>query len=426
MGKNAEALPKSTRIHELQPTPVSECVLHNRSSLELIRSSCESKKAALLHWHNGRSTTGPEHVIGLHRYVPSQAASVIRHLPSQAIPYGSTQELFCELSAFIAKSSGLSEEQAELLPFICLASFFAPWLSFSPCLLLFGLPVQAVSLLRILGCICHHPVLLADFDVRGLPKELRPTRLIGQPGTRLDKVLGALQFSGFVVPKDELRELAATTVVYIGEADLKSPFADVGFWFSVPPAIRLFSEQDERREASSINSLQNKLLAYRLQNFSRITLSDFDAPNFYGASREMARSLGSCIVDAPELQTKIISLLAPRNDADQVEGTTMLAAVITEALVVCCHERKASVHVGEVATLANGILSRNGEFLQVNPKEVGAKLKKLGFRTTRMDSAGRGIYLLKEQCAQIHELARSLQVPILREGLPGCPHCTQS
>ena len=132
MGKNAEALAKTTKIHELQPTPVSESVLHNRSSLELIRSSCESKKTALLHWHNGRSTTGPEHVIGPHRYIPTQAASVIRHLPSQAIPYGSTQELFCELSAFIAKCSGLSEEQAELLPFICLVSFFAPWLSFRP------------------------------------------------------------------------------------------------------------------------------------------------------------------------------------------------------------------------------------------------------------------------------------------------------
>jgi hypothetical protein len=277
-----------------------------------------------------------------------------------------------------------------------------------------------------LGCICHHPVLLADFDVLGLPKELRPTRLIGQAGTRLDKGLGALQFSGFGDPKGELRELAATTVVYIGEADLKSPFADVGFWFSVPPAIRLFSEQDERREAFPINSLQNKLLAYRLQNFSKIALSDFDAPDFYGASREMARSLGRCIVDAPELQTKIIDLLQPRNDADHVEGTIRLAAVITEALVVCCHERKASVRVGEVATLANGILSRDGEYIQVNPKEVGAKLKKMGFRTTRLDSAGRGIYLLKEQCAQIHELARSFQVPTLREGLSGCPHCKES
>lgn len=426
MDKNPEAAPKSGRILESQSIPLSECVLPDGSLLELIRPSSENKGAALLYCHNDQSMIEAQHIIGPHRYVPTQAANMVRHLPSKPIPYGSTQELFRDVSGFIATSSGLRGEELELLPFICFASFFAPWLSCSPCLSLFGSPVQAVSFLRILGCICHHPVLLADFDMLGLPKELRPTRLIGQPSPRLDKVLGALQFSGFAVPKGELRELAATTVVYVGEADLKSPFADVGFWFSVPPAIRLFSEQDERREASPINSLQNKLLAYRLRNFSKIALSDFDVPDFYGASREMARSLGRCIVDAPELQTKIINLLQPRNDADQVEGTTRLAAVVTEALVVCCHERKASVRVGEIAALANGILSRNGEFLRVNPKEVGAKLKKLGFRTTRLDSAGRGIYLLKEQCAQIHELARSLQVPTLREGLSGCPHCKQS
>jgi hypothetical protein len=238
--------------------------------------------------------------------------------------------------------------------------------------------------------------------------------------------LGALQFSGFGISGKEFRELTATTIVYVEETNLKSPFADVGFCFAVPPAISLFSEQDERREAFRINSLQNKLLEYRLQNFSKIALSDFDAPNFYGASREMARSLGRCIVDAPELQTKIINLLAPRNDADQVEGTNRLAAVIAEALVVCCHEQKLSVHVGEIATLVNAILTRNGEFVQLRPRQVGAKLKRMGFCTTRLDSAGRGIYLLKEQCAQIHELARSLRVPTLRESLPGCPHCKQS
>jgi hypothetical protein len=317
-------------------------------------------------------------------------------------------------------------EETDLLAFICLASFFAPWLSCSPCLLLFGSPVQAVSLLRILGCICHHPILLADFHVLGLPSELRPTRLIGQAGTRLDKVLGALQFSGFRVAKGEMRELAATTVVYVGESDLTSPFADVGFSFSVPPAIRLFSEQDEHREASSINSLQNKLLAYRLRNFPKVAVSEFDAPNFYGPSRELARSIGSCIVDSPDLRTKLINLLAPRNNADQVEGTNELTAIVAEALVVCCHERKASVHVGEIASLANGLLSRSGEALQLKPRKVGAKLKKLGFRTTKLDSGGRGMYLLSERCAQIHELARSLRVPTLQKGLPGCPFCQQS
>jgi hypothetical protein len=119
-------------------------------------------------------------------------------------------------------------------------------------------------------------------------------------------------------------------------------------------------------------------------------------------------------------------LLRLRNDADRTEGTSRLEAVIVEALIVCCHERRTSVHAGEIAALANGILSRQDEFLKLEAREVGAKLKKLWLRTTRLDSAGRGIYLLKEVCARIHDLGRAFGVPALREGLPGCPHCKQS
>ena len=241
MDKNPEAAPKSGRILESQSIPLSECVLPDGSLLELIRPSSENKEAALLYCHNEQCMIEAQHIIGPHRYVPTQAANMVRHLPTKPIPYGSTQELFRDVSEFIATSSGLRGEELELLPFICFASFFAPWLSCSPCLSLFGSPVQAVSFLRVLGCVCHHPVLLADCHVLGLPRELRPTRLICQSDSGLDKLLGALQFSGFGISGKEFRELTATTVVYVGETNLKSPFADVGFWFAVPPAISLFS-----------------------------------------------------------------------------------------------------------------------------------------------------------------------------------------
>lgn len=194
----------------------------------------------------------------------------------------------------------------------------------------------------------------------------------------------------------------------------------------VPPMLRSFSTQDEEREVATINNLQNRLLMYRLQNFAQVRSSQFDAPEFSGSTREMARTLGRCIVDAADLQARLLDLLRPRDDAERTEGTGRLGAVVVEALVVACHEKRPSVHVGQVAELANAILSRSGESFQLSPKEVGAKLKQLGFRTTRLDSAGRGIYLLTEQCALIHKLGRAFRVPTLCEGLPGCPHCKAS
>jgi len=44
--------------------------------------------------------------------------------------------------------------------------------------------------------------------------------------------------------------------------------------------------------------------------------------------------------------------------------------------------------------LPKAILKRNEEFAELTSKQAVGRMKKLGFRTTRLDAAGRGIYLL--------------------------------
>jgi hypothetical protein len=238
--------------------------------------------------------------------------------------------------------------------------------------------------------------------------------------------LAALQFPGFGIVDRGLQQISGATAVYVGDIELKSVFADVGLRLAVPPMLSSFSTQDEEREGITINDLQNQLLMYRLQNFGSVRSSQFDAPDFSGSTRELARMLGGCIVGAADVQARLLDLLRPRDEAERTESTRRLKAVVVEALVVACHEQKPSVHVGEVSNLANAILSRSEESFQMSPKEVGAKMKQLGFRTTRLDFAGRGICLLKEQCALIHKLGRAYGVPTLRKGRPGCPHCEAS
>lgn len=162
---------------------------------------------------------------------------------------------------------------------------------------------------------------------------------------------------------------------------------------------------------------------YRLQNYHKVRTSEFDIPEFAGATREYVRALGQCLVDAPELQASLATLFRSRDNAERTGTACELDAVVIEALLVCCHERKPSVHVGDIATLANGILSLKGETAELSAREVGGRLKNLGFLTTRLDSSGRGIYLLNAECERIHKHGRALGVAALRQGLPGCGFC---
>jgi len=177
----------------------------------------------------------------------------------------------------------------------------------SPCLLLYASsPIDAVSILRSLGCVSRYPVLLASSGLSGLPPELRPTRLLSRSDSQLDRVLAALQFPGFGIEHRGVRQVSGATAVFVGDAELKSSFADTCLWMSVPPLPRLFSAEDEDREMGSIEKLQNRLLMYRLRNFSEVNDAQFDAPDFVGSTRQLVRTLGRCIVGAPDVQSRLL------------------------------------------------------------------------------------------------------------------------
>jgi hypothetical protein len=403
--------------------PTGSRILPDGSFLELVRDP-KTGHVLLQRWTDGPSNMSREFQYHNAPYVPSESAGVIRHLPSIPVPYGSTKKLFSGVAQFIRKYSGLDADKADVFAFFSIASFFNDCQSLAPSLLLFGSPIHAVSTLRILGCTCRHPILLAESRIGGLPPELRhPTRLICQTDAPLDRHLAAFQFAGFSMGGSERQNINGATAIYAGEAELKSAFAQVCLEFPVLSRGPSFSVHDEELEILTITRMQNQLLAYRLENYSKVKASRFDVPEFSGFTREFARTLGSCIVDAPDLQKRLIDLLRPHDEADRAECTTELQAVVLEALVVCCHERRASVHVGEITSLANAILTRSSESVQLRPKQVGATLKKVGIRTMRLDAAGRGIYLLNDACQRIHDLGHMFGIATLREGLPGCCYC---
>jgi hypothetical protein len=397
-------------------------VLPDGTMLELVRNPSDHTQAALLHWDTQRATISREVRLAGSHYVPIKIDSGhLRYLPSGVEKSGSVDELFHDVHAFIAKSLGLREEETFLLTAFSLATFFSDCVSTCPCILLYGpSPAEAIAVLRALASVNYHPALLADSG-SALPERLRPTRLICQPDGKLDKLLAPFQFSDFgISQKGNLRQIGGATAIYVGDfAELKSPFVDSCLSMPVTPARVLFSAQPTKAEAES---LRNRLLSYRLHHHPTVKTSTFDAPRFCGAIRDVARAYGACIVGSPDLQERLVALLQDRDEADRLEIANSLPGVVIEVLRALCHERKPTVHVGEVAEMANLVLSRQGEVAKVSARRIGTILKHLGFRTIKLDAGGRGI-LLDGECRRIHDLANDHALPSLREQFPGCPYC---
>ena len=410
-------------------TPTGGEVFPGGSLLEIVRDHSEAARPALLHWDGKHATVATEVVIRGRHYVPLEIdPSLWRHLrmPSGFVACGSTTQLFDRIRSLITKYSGLSDDYATLLTHFVFSSFFVDCLQTAPCVVLHGCAdAEAVALLRLLGWFCRHPVLLTDAGL-SVPECLRPTRLISQPHADTEKLLAPLQLSGFVTSRHgSVHEISSATAIYLGDEELRSPFIGSCLRIPITPARVLVSCSDEQREAAVIGELQNQLLSYRLVNFRKVKASDFDAPEFSGSIRGPARSLGACIVDAPGLQACLVTQLRGHDEALRLDRVSQIHSILVEALLVCCHERRPTVYVSEIANLANDILSRQGELLELSAREVGGKLKALGFHTIRLDSAGRGLYVLGENCKRIHELGTLYRVPSLKERLPGCPHCQE-
>jgi hypothetical protein len=402
--------------------------LADGSQLEIVRISSDPDHPQLLHWDGNHATVAEEISVKGRRYVPAESnAGPWRHmrLPSGVVPYGSTKGLFDEVLSMVAKYSGLGGDHAALVTYLALASHFVDCLQTAPCAVLHGAEAEALALLRLLTWFCRRPVLLSDGGLR-MPEYLAPTRLICQPHTSLKKLMPALQFPGFAVSAGpSLRDISGATVIYAGGGELETPFIDCCLEIPVAPTGRVVSGFDELRESAAIEQLQNKLLSYRLANRDRVKLSDFDVPEFSGAIRVLARSLGACIVDAPDLQAALVPKLRGQDEALRLDRGGIIQGAVLQALLVCCHERRPSGYVSDVAKLTNAILSQEGEHLTLTPRQVGGALKAIGFQTTRLDSGGRGLYFVKETCQQVHTLGKSYHLPLFRKGLPGCPFCRE-
>lgn len=402
--------------------------------IDLLASPSSPKRLSLILRRGNRPIAGRRLLLGERYYVPTDLPPTLTesiYLPARAVSYRSTRALFENLVRTFVSKCRLSAREAQLPAYFQLATHFADCFPTLPSLAVLAADAtDATRFLRLLATGCRHALPLADLQsaaLARLPRGLRPTLLLCQSllTTATVRSLRASQNQGFrILQLAGIADLCCPTAIAVNEAapDALIAMANLEFYVEPnrdPPVVR---EVELKALAAE---LQPILLDYRLKNYAAVRTSTFDVPQFEGATREIARALGACIVGDPELQAGVVEALKGQDEARRITQWTTLDSLVVEALLTLCHERgRSTVYVGDIAEVANGILIGRKESVRLTPRKVGPLLRALNVSSpTDRNSNGYNFRLMNENRRRIHELAGGLGLSWMRETAGGCEFC---
>jgi hypothetical protein len=397
------------------------------SCIELIKS--DEGALILLDSQNGERKERIE-VAGQTYVPPILSHSVLEALtlPTKRSDSGSTEEMFAEIYKYFL-GYGTSEAAAQACAYFAFASWFPESLPVAPCLVLTGTESEAHILLQLLSCVVRHALPLAEISMgtfRYIPLHVQPTMLISYVHSSMWRLFSASNRPRTYVPsKNGLIDLFCPKAAYAGSTP----------WGIGGDSILIIDCTLNARKLPIINTaklesiaahLQPKLLDYRFKHARHVQVSDFDVRTLPIPLRILAQTLGSCIINAAELRNGIVRLL--EGHGEEMRGNRLLDPnyVAIEALFTYCHGERGPlrVGVGEIASMATGIMADRGETAVFEPKKMGSLLRLLGFHARR-DSKGIAIHLTVDVRRLIHSLARDHEVGDWRLTVTGCSHCSE-
>jgi hypothetical protein len=330
-------------------------------------------------------------------------------LPTREEPHGTTGELVTQIRKTILEQTSVSNEVSAVLTYWVLSTWFMESLPIAPCLVITGASYEGDMVLRALKIFCRFPLLMAGVSsasLKGIDWTLRPTLLLSAPNLskHMTSVLGCSTSQGYLVgTAGKYQDYFGPKAIYLGE-DLPTYAMP---WFSVhvnaTSMLKAGSKYSRPLSDSIAQSFQDRLVDYRLKNLVRVHNSDFDASILPSDTRAVANALGACIVDAPDLQAEIVSLLVPRAQQQLEDRSNSHEALAIEAALSLCHQGKPQIFVKEIADEVNRIQASRGEALRFTAEKVGHKLKNVG----RLSSAGNGLLIDHSTRVLIHEVAAS-------------------
>ncbi len=335
--------------------------------------------------------------------------------PAHDAPYGSCRGLFNDVCEVVRKYTDLSSKLVSLAAYSVFASWFSDFTPIPVCVSIVGPhSYQRSNLFRLLSCLYRRPLLLGEISaaaICSLPMELCPALFLERYefSRQLQKVLRASSARDIYIPRrGRLINACCAKVICSEELLDNEELGNSTIEIPVIPTRQPLPILEKCAQQEIAREFQSKLLRFRLTNYNLVRYSTFDVQQFESSARDLARCLGACVSEDPELQKDIIPLLKERNEEFQADSacSKYLNAIVIETMLSFCHEeRKQSVHVREIASGVNAILKVRGEMLQMTPKQVGNKLRGMGLTTKRLDAFGRGIQLLDPVRQRIHRLA---------------------
>jgi hypothetical protein len=155
----------------------------------------------------------------------------------------------------------------------------------------------------------------------------------------------------------------------------------------------------------TIERLPVHLDQYHKKNLDCVHRWSFVPNGVPSETAAVVKALGSCLVDAPQLCTKLVAVVNTRGHQSRLETSDTTEAIVGKATLALSRDGREHAYVREIAAEANRRLEARGEAAKLSPEKVGHCLKNLGLRTCPLSQSGNGLMFDNVTVALIQQLA---------------------
>jgi hypothetical protein len=414
------------------PTPIETAgeVFPGGACIELIQNP-ETAKLLLLFSDvkNCTATDRIEH--GGRTYIPLKLDSKTIHamkLPDEARDFHTTGDLFHAIRQIFA-DYGFWQNIAAAGTYFVFSSWFPDCTPTAPCLLVSGPKPEADLFFQIMACLVRHQLQLADFNWGNLYSvmKVQPTLLFGEnlmSASKLRMLFASNNPQTLVPAEDTLVSFYSAKAIYRGAQFEEGSNDNSILRINLMPVRGRLPILSLQTQLEIARKFQCQLLRYRIQNIEKVRDSVFDFPWLAAGPRILARVLGACIVDSPEIQADLTPIFRRQQQAVCENAWLDKYCIAIEVGLALCHSKPEEffAFVGNFTDDVNTILKARGNNELLEPREMGSILRSLGLYPKRR-TKGFAIRMTIEIRRMIHRLALEFDVAALMDEKPRCPHC---